>query len=113
MARSVDRTVADWSDEYDNPGRGPAWCGRPRKLSPREDAMERSLKWCQLGLIAWLSLGRLGITCEADDEPVTPQIMIDQFGWRPGSVKVAIFAEPVKGQNAGSPYRPGLAFEIV
>ena len=46
------------------------------------------------------------------DDLVTPQITIDQFGWRPGARKVAILAEPVRGQNAGSTYRPGPHFEV-
>ncbi len=48
----------------------------------------------------------------ADDGVVTPQITIDQFGWLPQAHKVAILADPVKGQNAGQSYRPGKSFEI-
>ena len=43
---------------------------------------------------------------------VTPQITVDQFGWLPRSAKVAILADPVKGQNAGQTYHPGDRFEI-
>src|SRR5690242_20308467 len=43
---------------------------------------------------------------------ITPQITVDQFGWLPGSAKVAILADPVKGQNAGGTYQPGDRFEI-
>jgi hypothetical protein len=46
------------------------------------------------------------------DDVVTPQIAIDQFGWRPRARKVAILAEPVRGQNTGSRYTPGPRFEI-
>src|SRR5271165_5648842 len=46
------------------------------------------------------------------DDVVTPQIAIDQFGWLPRGGKVAILADPVKGQNAGQTYRPGPGFEI-
>jgi hypothetical protein len=43
---------------------------------------------------------------------VTPQITVDQFGWLTRSRKVAVFAQPIKGQNAGSAYHPGPDFEI-
>ena len=42
----------------------------------------------------------------------TEQIIIDQFGWRSQSEKVAIFANPVKGQNSQVSYLPGGKFEI-
>lgn len=51
-------------------------------------------------------------TAHSDDGVVTPQITIDQFGWLPRAGKVAILADPVKGQNAGRTYRPGPGFEI-
>ena len=37
-----------------------------------------------------------------DDE----QIMVDQFGFRPQSEKIVIFASPQQGQNAGTKYTP-------
>ncbi len=43
---------------------------------------------------------------------VTAQITVDQFGWLPRSAKVAVFAEPVLGQNAGVAYHPGPSFEV-
>ena len=46
-------------------------------------------------------------------DPVTPQITVDQFGWLPRAGKVAILADPVKGQNAGQTYRPGRASRSV
>jgi hypothetical protein len=55
----------------------------------------------------------LTIPSARSDEPVTPQITIDQFGWRPAARKVAILAQPVKGQNAGVAYRPGRSFEVI
>jgi hypothetical protein len=48
----------------------------------------------------------------ADAGVVTLQITVDQFGWLPGSRKVAVFADPVRGQNAGRAYRPGSEFEV-
>ncbi len=49
---------------------------------------------------------------QADDAVVTPQITIDQFGWLPRAGKTAIFAEAVRGQNAGARYRPGPTYEV-
>src|SRR5205807_6515852 len=42
----------------------------------------------------------------------TPLITVDQFGWLPRSRKVAVFADPVRGQNAGISYHPGPRFEV-
>jgi hypothetical protein len=50
-------------------------------------------------------------TCTAADV-LTPQIAVDQFGWWPQARKVAIFAQPVRGQNAGTSYVPGSRFEV-
>jgi endoglucanase len=44
--------------------------------------------------------------------PLSEQIIIDQFGWRAKAVKVAIFAEPIAGQNSQNTYQPGDEFEI-
>ncbi len=41
-----------------------------------------------------------------------PTIHVDQFGWRPDDTKVAIFADPQKGQNAGAAFNPSSAFEV-
>ena len=38
--------------------------------------------------------------------PVSEQIMVDQFGFRPQSEKIIIFANPQEGQNAGTHYTP-------
>jgi endoglucanase len=44
---------------------------------------------------------------------ISEQIIIDQFGWRSNATKkVAIFSNPVHGQNARSTYIPGEEFEI-
>jgi hypothetical protein len=50
--------------------------------------------------------------CRAMAAKETPQIMVDQFGWRPSDVKVAIFADPQKGQNASDRLIPGESFEV-
>jgi hypothetical protein len=59
------------------------------------------------GLLIFLSYA-----ADADDFVVTPQITIDQFGWLPRAEKIAILADPVRGQNAGRSYQPGSRFEI-
>ncbi len=41
-----------------------------------------------------------------DAIPISEQIMVDQIGFRPASLKVAIFASPQAGQNAGTKYSP-------
>src|SRR5579862_2915077 len=41
-----------------------------------------------------------------------PQITIDQFGWKPDAKKVAVFADPVEGQNADRHWTPGPVFEV-
>lgn len=62
---------------------------------------------------AWVTvLSVLALSGFAADEPRTAQITIDQFGWQPRAKKVAILADPVKGQNAGRHYVPGDRFEI-
>ncbi len=43
------------------------------------------------------------------DDALSPQITIDQFGWQSRAVKIAIMADPVKGQNASDSYQPGPA----
>ncbi len=37
---------------------------------------------------------------------ISEQIMVDQFGFRPQSEKIVIFASPQEGQNAGTKYTP-------
>ncbi|MDJ0734028.1 MAG: glycoside hydrolase family 9 protein [Nostocaceae cyanobacterium] len=54
----------------------------------------------------------LSIQVDAQNIPLTEQIIIDQFGWRPQAVKVAIFANPIKGQNSQIKYQPGSQFEV-
>ncbi|HSV74166.1 MAG TPA: glycoside hydrolase family 9 protein [Chthonomonadales bacterium] len=66
-----------------------------------------------LAPVAW-ALGALLIGCapSAASAPETPQIMVDQFGWRPAATKVAIFADPRRGQNANRSFVPGATFEV-
>ncbi len=47
--------------------------------------------------------------------PVSEQVIVDQFGWRAGSKKVAILAKPITGQNSGAAFTlpaNGAAFEV-
>jgi hypothetical protein len=63
----------------------------------------------------WLGAAFLAVHASdgaSADDVLTPQITVDQFGWRPSARKVAILAEPVRGQNAPSDYRSGTRFEI-
>src|ERR1019366_10253783 len=41
-----------------------------------------------------------------------PPIYVDQFGWRPTDQKIAVFADPVIGQNAEAHFHPGDTFEV-
>jgi hypothetical protein len=51
-------------------------------------------------------------TVNTKGDDVTPQITVDQFGWLPRAQKIAVLADPVRGQNAGQPFRPGQDFEV-
>jgi endoglucanase len=47
------------------------------------------------------------------DPPVrTRYIMVDQFGYRPMDVKVAVIADPQKGRNAADSFVPGSFLEV-
>jgi hypothetical protein len=43
---------------------------------------------------------------------LSEQIIVDQFGWRPADKKIALFADPVTGQNAPIAYSPGATFQV-
>jgi hypothetical protein len=44
---------------------------------------------------------------------LSDQIIVDQFGWRADATrKVAIFADPINGQNSAVSYTPGASFQI-
>lgn len=57
-------------------------------------------------LIGWLSLTPVWA------QSISKQIIVDQFGWRLSAKKVVVFANPVTGQNAGTPYTPGGQFQV-
>lgn len=43
---------------------------------------------------------------------ITSHICVDQFGYLPDAVKVAVIADPVKGYNAFDHYTPGQRLEV-
>src|SRR5262245_17749653 len=44
---------------------------------------------------------------------LSDQIIVDQFGWRSDAPrKVALFADPINGQNSAVSYTPGASFQI-
>lgn len=55
------------------------------------------------------------LSCGQSAPPIdtrTQLLTVDQFGWLPEAQKVAIVAEPIKGQNSNISYKPGDSFEI-
>lgn len=42
-----------------------------------------------------------------------PSIVVDQFGYRPQSEKVAVLRQPVEGYDAGSAYIPGAEIQLI
>src|SRR5262245_42310067 len=44
---------------------------------------------------------------------ISEQIIVDQFGWRADAPKkVAVFADPINGQNSAISYTPGASFQL-
>jgi hypothetical protein len=43
---------------------------------------------------------------------ISPFIRIDQFGYLPQAIKVAVIADPVNGFNASQSYTPGTTYEV-
>ncbi|RYZ16738.1 MAG: hypothetical protein EOP49_51375, partial [Sphingobacteriales bacterium] len=75
-----------------------------RKLNQRfRTGFLHSLHWFFAG---WLAISGAGA------QSISKQIIVDQFGWRPSAKKIVVFANPVNGQNNGSPYTPGSQFQI-
>ena len=57
--------------------------------------------------VVFVSMLIVGAALRAQEaKKVTEQIMVDQFGFRPQSEKIIIFASPQQGQNAGTKYTP-------
>lgn len=44
---------------------------------------------------------------------VTPNIIVDQFGYRPGDTKVAVFSQPQQGIGSPSTFNPGTSFNLI
>jgi len=64
----------------------------------------------KLLVVAMLALC-LGTSAPAAD--VVDTIIVDQFGWRAdASNKVAVFSNPITGQNAATTYVPGTNFQV-
>ncbi len=62
-------------------------------------------------MLCLLILASFGIDCALADD-VSPLITVNQFGWLPRSRKIAILADPVRGQNAGQSFQPGPEFVV-
>lgn len=62
-------------------------------------------------LFTFASLGAVALAC-AQLPPTTPQITVDQFGWRPAMRKVAVIAQAVQGQNAPTSYTPSATLQV-
>src|SRR5262245_15141438 len=43
---------------------------------------------------------------------LTELIAVDQIGWRSTSPKVAVFIDPITGQNSSLAYTPGATFQV-
>ena len=50
--------------------------------------------------------------CSADEPARTSYIKVDQFGYLPDDVKVAVIADPQTGKNADDSFVPGPVYEI-
>jgi len=63
-----------------------------------------------LKVVGWILL--LNAT-EIISQTMSTQIMVDQFGYLPNGKKIAVFANPIQGQNNyRSPYNPGSFFRV-
>lgn len=68
-------------------------------------------RWKDWLYLSWL-IGSVLLTTATQAQSVSKQIIVDQFGWRPSAKKVVVFANPITGQNAGTPYSPGSQFQV-
>lgn len=46
-------------------------------------------------------------------QPLSPNIVVDQFGYRTGAEKIAVVRSPMVGFDAGSPFTPGATYQLV
>lgn len=46
-------------------------------------------------------------------QPLSPFVLVDQFGYRPTAEKIAVLRSPVTGFDAGTTYTPGTTYAVV
>ena len=80
---------------------------------------DESIKFIQAGANMKSSCCRLivltlmtGVPVVQAQAPISTYIMIDQFGYRPGDVKVAVIADPQIGFNASDQFVPGETYQV-
>ena len=57
--------------------------------------------------------GGVGGSVPTPDEPLSPYIVVDDFGYRPEAVKVAVIRDPVTGFDADESFEPGSTYAVV
>jgi hypothetical protein len=57
--------------------------------------------------------GGVGGGVPVPDEPLSPYIVVDDFGYRPDAVKVAVVRDPVTGFDASESFEPGAMYAVV
>jgi endoglucanase len=76
--------------------------------------MKKAKRFFRLGVgfcLSWILAGWLS-PLAVRAQSVSKQIIVDQFGWRLSAKKMVVFANPITGQNAGTPYVPGGQFQV-
>ena len=64
-------------------------------------------------MAAWIVLPFLiGALAAQALAAASPNILVDQFGYRTGDPKWVVFAQPVQGYNSPSSFTPGATFEV-
>jgi len=63
-------------------------------------------------LISFVSVLLHVESADAAPPSVHPQIMVDQFGYRPRDIKVAVISDPIRGFNAARRFVPGARYQI-
>ncbi len=63
------------------------------------------------GCVLWL-VWNLSLAVWSAEPEVTPQIMVDQFGYRPAAEKWVMVANPEQGQNSAITYVPGTELQL-
>ena len=86
--------------------RGPAWRAMAQRYGRWWQRARLATRASLIGALAAALPWATGSAGEAHALPVSEQIMVDQFGFRPHSTKLVLFASPQVGQNAGTTYTP-------